>query len=49
MDQNRAWVEVFRRTAGGWTQDIYETGEVVRLDGVGLDVPMAELYADTGI
>lgn len=49
VDQNRAWVEVFRRTDAGWTQDIYETGEVVRLDGVGLDVPMAELYADTGI
>lgn len=49
VDQNRAWVEVFRRTAGGWTQDIYETGEVVSLASVGLEVPMAELYADTGI
>ena len=49
IDQNRLWVEVFRRTPAGWTQDIYEAGEVVRLASVGLDVPMAELYADSGI
>jgi Uma2 family endonuclease len=42
-------VEVFRRTPAGWTQDIYEAGEVVRLDSVGMELPMAELYADTGI
>jgi Uma2 family endonuclease len=49
IDQNKAWVEVFRRTAAGWTQDIYQAGEVVQLTGVGLEIPMAELYADTGI
>jgi Uma2 family endonuclease len=49
IDQNRLWVEVFRRTPAGWTQDIFEAGEVVQLASVGLDVPMAELYADSGI
>lgn len=49
IDQNKAWVEVFRRTSVGWTQDIYEAGEVVQLASVGLDMPMGELYADTGI
>lgn len=49
IDQNRAWVEVFRRTPAGWTQDIYEADEVVQLASVGLDIPMPELYADTGI
>jgi len=49
IDQNKTWVEVFRRTPAGWTQDIYEAGEVVQLASVGLDVPMAELYADSGI
>jgi Uma2 family endonuclease len=49
IDQNKPWVEVFRRTPAGWTQDIYEAGEVVSLASVGLEVPMTELYADTGI
>ena len=49
IDQNRAWVEVFRRTPAGWTQDIYEVGESVRLESVNLTVEMAELYADSGI
>ena len=49
IDQNRPWVEVFRRTPAGWTQDIYEAGEVARLDSVGLILPMADLYVDTGI
>ena len=26
IDRNRAWVEVFRRTPEGWTQDIHEAG-----------------------
>lgn len=49
IDRNRAWVEVFRRSAAGWTQDIYQAGETVRLDSVALDVSMAALYADTGV
>lgn len=49
IDQNRAWVEVFRRGAAGWTQDIYEAGETVRLDSVALEVSMAALYADAGL
>jgi len=49
IDQNKAWVEVFRRTPAGWTQDIYEAGEVVQLTSVELDVSMTELYADSGV
>jgi Uma2 family endonuclease len=49
IDQNRPWVEVFRRTPAGWTQDIYEAGEAVRLESAGLTLPMAELYTDTGL
>ena len=49
IDQNKAWVEVFRRTPAGWTQDIYEAGETVQLASVGVDLPMLELYADTDI
>jgi hypothetical protein len=49
IDQNKAWVEVFRRTPAGWTQDIYEAGETVQMRSVGVDLPMLELYADTDI
>jgi len=49
VDQNKAWVEVFRRTPAGWTQDIYEAGEIVQLASVDVQIPMAELYADTNI
>ena len=49
VDQNKAWVEVFRRTPAGWTQDIYEADETVQLASVGVELPMAELYADTDI
>jgi Uma2 family endonuclease len=49
IDQNKVWVEVFRRTPAGWTQDIYQADEVVQLTSVGLAVPMVELYADSGI
>jgi len=49
VDQNKAWVEVFRRTPAGWTQDIYEAGEIVQLASVDVQIPMAELYADTAI
>jgi len=49
IDQNKAWVEVFRRTPAGWMQDIYEAGETVQLACVDVQIPIAELYADTGI
>lgn len=49
IDQKRSWVEVFRRTPAGWTQDIYEAGEAVRLESVALTLPMTELYADSGL
>lgn len=49
IDQARRWVEVYRRTPFGWTQDIYTDAEVVDLASVGLALPMAELYADSGV
>ncbi len=42
IDQNKAWVEVYRRTSAGWMQDICEAGEVVHLSSVGLELPMLE-------
>lgn len=49
IDQNKAWVEVYRRTPNGWVQDVYEAGESVQLASVELSVPLADLYADSGI
>ena len=61
IDQNRAWVEVFRRTPAGWTQAIYVAGDTVQLlatDAVAeqaaaqlsqLNIEMSELYADVGL
>jgi len=49
IDPARRWVEVYRRTASGWAQDIYTGAEVVELVSVGLALPMSELYADSGV
>ncbi len=49
IDQARCWVEVYRRTPSGWAQDIYTDSEVVELASVGLALPIAELYADSGV
>ncbi|MDD5387982.1 MAG: Uma2 family endonuclease [Gallionellaceae bacterium] len=49
IDQNKAWVEVYRRTPAGWVQEVYEAGASVRLASVDLAVPLADLYADSGI
>ncbi|OYY94595.1 MAG: hypothetical protein B7Y41_07145 [Hydrogenophilales bacterium 28-61-23] len=49
IDQNKAWVEVYRRTPAGWMQEVYEAGEEVRFASVDLTLPLADLYADAGI
>ena len=49
VDQNKLWVEVYRRTALGWTQEVYGAGETVRLASVELNLPVVELYADSGV
>jgi Uma2 family endonuclease len=49
IDQNKAWVEVYRRTSAGWVQEVYEAGDTVRFESIGLTAPMSELYADSGI
>ncbi len=49
VDQARPWVEVCRRLPDGWAQDIYSGAEAVTLESVGLVLPMAALYADSGV
>ena len=41
VDQDRAWVEAYRRTPAGWVQEVYGSGESVRFTSIDLAVPLA--------
>lgn len=47
VDQERQWVEVFRREPAGWVQDIARPGESVRLTSLGLELTVADIYEDS--
>jgi len=41
VDQNKAWMEAYRRTPAGWVQEVYGSGESVRFTSIDLAVPLA--------
>lgn len=49
IDQERQWVEVFRRNEEGWLHSISQPGEVVNLRSLELSISMDEIYEDTGV
>jgi Uma2 family endonuclease len=49
VDQERQWVEVFRRHEGGWMQDIAAAGESLTLPSVGLTLALNDIYEDSGV
>ena len=49
VDQERQWVEVFRRHEGGWMQEIAAVGESVTLQSVGLTLSLAAIYEDSDV
>lgn len=49
VDQERQWVEVFRRNAAGWMQEIAGAGESITLASLGLTLALAEIYEDSGV
>ena len=49
VDQERQWVEVFRRHEGGWMQEIAAAGESVTLTSVGLALSLAAIYEDSDV
>lgn len=49
IDQERRWVEIYRRTDAGWSHDIYEPGDVVDIASVGLKLDFDRLYEDSGV
>lgn len=47
VDSRRQQVEVYRKQPdGAWEQWIWNQGETARLDSVGLDLPLDELYEE---
>ena len=49
VDQERQWVEVFRRHEGGWMQEIAAAGEVITLQSVGLTLSLTAIYEDSDV
>ena len=47
VDQDRCWVELYRRTATGWQQEVAsELTEVLDLQSVGLSLALSVVYED---
>jgi Uma2 family endonuclease len=50
VDSRRRQVEIYRKQPdGGWEQWIWNEGETARLDSVGLDMALDELYEDVDL
>lgn len=48
IDQDRGWVEVYRRSEGGWNVLILTPGDSVPLESVGLSLTLDEIYEGSG-
>lgn len=48
-DQERQWVEVFRRNETGWMQEIATAGESISLSSLGISLALADIYEDTAV
>lgn len=44
--QDRRQVVVYHRLPDGWEQLTYSAGETVKLDGIGLALPLSQIYED---
>ena len=49
VDQERQWVEVFRRNETGWMHDIATAGESISLSSLGISLALADIYEDTTV
>jgi Uma2 family endonuclease len=49
IDQERRWVEIYRRTDAGWSHDIYQPGDVIDIASVGMSLDFDRLYEDSGV
>lgn len=49
VDQQRQWVEVFRRSETGWMQEIATAGESITLSSLGISLALADIYEDAAV
>lgn len=49
VDQERQWVEVFRRSAAGWMQEIATAGDAITLSSLGMTLAVAAIYEDADV
>ncbi len=49
IDQERRWVEVYRRTEAGWVADLYSPEDEITLDTAKLSFNMADVYEGSGV
>ena len=49
IDQERRWVEVYRRTESGWVADLYSPDDEITLATGKLSCSMDELYEGSGV
>lgn len=49
VDQERRWVEVYRRVESGWVADLYSPGDTITLETARLEVGMDEVYQDSAV
>jgi len=49
VDQERQWVEVFRRNETGWMQEIATAGESISLSSLGISLALADIYEDAAV
>lgn len=49
IDQERQWVEIFRRSDEGWLHDIVTPGQLLTLNSLGMKLSMLEIYEDATV
>lgn len=49
IDQERQWVEIFRRSDTGWLHDIAGPGQSAHLQSIDLPLGVAEIYEDAAV
>jgi|JI61114DRNA_FD_contig_71_79467_length_936_multi_4_in_0_out_0_1 Uma2 family endonuclease len=49
VDQERQWVEVFRRNETGWMQEIATAGESISLSSLGISLALTDIYEDAAV
>ncbi|BBP05720.1 hypothetical protein TPL01_24560 [Sulfuriferula plumbiphila] len=49
IDQERRWVEVYRRNEAGWSADIFAPDDEITLESADMQISMDDLYAGSGV